>query len=476
MISARALIDSGCTGSCIDEGFVQSNRIPTQKSPITIPVFNADGTPNDLGKITHFVDAKLCIGEHKEDIQLAVVKLGSTPVFLGHDWLKKHNPSVDWNFGGLAFDRCPKSCGYIQEDFTMDKNIEPPPPYQSLEGGDRLFIMDWVAYIKEGLQERIGIINHQKPKYLMEFWDLFSEREFDQLPRRRPWDHVIELTPGFQPRNCKTYHLTLDEQKALDKFLEENLRTGRIHPSKSPMASPFFFVKKKDGTLWPVQDYKKLNEATIKNRYPLPLIQELIDKPKGLKFFTKLDVHWGYNNVRIKRGDEWKAAFKMNRGLFEPTVMFFGLTNSPATFQSMMNEILKDLVDDGHVLVYLDDILIFTMTVREHQVLVTKVMERLRENGLCLKPEKCSFEEDSVEYLGVVVGGGEVKTEPSKAATVANWKIPTCKRELQSFLGFMNFYRHFIQDFSKIAKPLHELTGNRQWTWGPAQAEAFFKL
>ena len=132
------------------------------------------------------------------------------------------------------------------------------------------------------------------------------------------------------------YPLNLDEQKELDTFLEEHLRTGRIQPSKSPMASPFFFVKKKDGRLRPVQDYQKLNDMTIKNRYPLPLIQELVNKLKGAKYFTKLDVRWGYNNVQIKEGDEWKAAFLTNRGLFEPLVMFFGLTNSPATFQTMM--------------------------------------------------------------------------------------------------------------------------------------------
>ena len=139
--------------------------------------------------------------------------------------------------------------------------------------------------------------------------------------------------------NYKIYALTLEEQKALDDFLEENLRTGRIRPSISPMASPFFFVKKKDGKLRPVQDYRKLNEFTVKNRYPLPLIQELIDKLKGAKIFTKMDIRWGYNNVRMKEGDEWKAAFRTNRGLFEPTVMFFGLTNSPAIFQGMMKQI-----------------------------------------------------------------------------------------------------------------------------------------
>ena len=163
------------------------------------------------------------------------------------------------------------------------------------------------------------------------------------------------------------------------------------------MASPFFFVKKKDGSLWPVQDYRKLNESTVKNRYPLPLIQELVDKLKGSRVFSKLDVRWGYNNVRIKEGDEWKAAFRTNRGLSEPTVMFFCLTNSPATFQTMMNDILRDLIDEGHVTVYLDDILIFFDDPFEHRRLVDRVLMRLQQHGLCLKKEKCVFEKPSVD-------------------------------------------------------------------------------
>ena len=153
-------------------------------------------------------------------------------------------------------------------------------------------------------------------------------------------------------------------------MLNENLASGRIRPSKSPMASPFFFIKKQDGTLRPIQDYRKLNEGTIKNKYPLPLIQELLDKTQHAKYFTKLDVRWGYYNIRIKEGDEWKAAFRTNRGLFEPTVMFFGLTNAPATFQGFMNHIFKDLVDEGHVVVYLDDILIFAEDRKTHDSLV----------------------------------------------------------------------------------------------------------
>jgi len=152
------------------------------------------------------------------------------------------------------------------------------------------------------------------------------------------------------------------EQKELDSFLEENLCTGRIRPSKSPIAAPVFFIKKKDGLLRLVQDYQALNSMTVKNKYPLPLNSELVSQLRGARYFTKLDVRWGFNNVCIKPGDEWKAAFRTNRGLFEPLVMFFGMTNSPATFQTMMNDIFRNLIAEGIVVVYLDDILIFTKT------------------------------------------------------------------------------------------------------------------
>ena len=165
----------------------------------------------------------------------------------------------------------------------------------------------------------------------------------------------------------------LVEQKELDDFLKENLSSGRIHPSKSPMASPVFFLKKKDGKLRFVQDYRKLNAMTVKNTYPLPLVPDIINRISDSKarYFTKLDVRWGYNNVRIKEGDEWKAAFRTNRGLFEPLVMFFGLTNSPATFQTMINDIFKDLIDEGYVVVYMDDILVYTRTIEHHREVVT---------------------------------------------------------------------------------------------------------
>jgi hypothetical protein len=262
----------------------------------------------------------------------------------------------------------------------------------------------------------------------------------------------------------------------LEEFIEENLSSGRIRPSKSPMASPFFFVKKADGKLRPTQDYRKLNKATIKNRYPLPLIGELIDKLKGAKHFTKLDVRWGYNNVRIKEGDEWKAAFRTNIGLFEPTVMFFGLTNSLATFQAMMNHLFHNLIMEGKVVIYLDDILIFSKDLSEHHKITQRVLQILRENKLSLKPEKCEFEKTETKYLGMIIGNGQICMDPTKVQAISEWPNPKNKKELQQFLGFMNFYRRFIEGYSKVVKPLTKLTGNEPWTWQQEQQESFNEL
>ena len=169
------------------------------------------------------------------------------------------------------------------------------------------------------------------------------------------------------------------------------------------MASPFFFVKKKDGKLRPVQDYRKLNEMTVKNRYPLPLISELIDQLTGAKYFSKMDVRWGYNNIRIKDGDTWKAAFRTNRGLFEPLVMFFGLTNSPATFQTMMNDIFREEIAEGWVVIYMDDILVFSKDKKQHQEQVKRILEKLRQHQLSLKAEKCYFDKEEIDFLGLII-------------------------------------------------------------------------
>ena len=169
------------------------------------------------------------------------------------------------------------------------------------------------------------------------------------------------------------------------------------------MASPFFYVKKKDGKLRPCQDYCYLNEWTIKNTYPLPLISELMDKVQGAKYFTKLDIQWGYNNIQIKDRDQWKAAFKTNRGLFKPTVMFFGMCNSPATFQSMIVATFKDLIDEGIIIIYMDDLFLFTKDLTSLKENTKQVLQRLLDNDLYLKPRKCEFAQTKVEWLGMII-------------------------------------------------------------------------
>jgi Reverse transcriptase (RNA-dependent DNA polymerase) len=265
------------------------------------------------------------------------------------------------------------------------------------------------------------------------------------------------MKSGFEPKSFKTFNLTPEEQVELDKFWKENLDKGYIKPSQLPMASPFFFVKKKDGKLRPCQDYRYLNDWTVKNTYPLPLISEIMDKIKGAKFFTKFDVRWGYNNVRIKTEDQWKAAFKTNQGLFEPTVMFFGMCNFPATFQAMMDSIFSKMIKGRKVIVYMDDILIFAESQEELRKWTKQVLQRLREHDLFLKPKKCEFNKSTMEYLGLIIQEGKLSMDPVKLSGIQDWPTPTLVKQVRGFIGFANFYRRFIKKFSKLVLPLNNL-------------------
>jgi len=199
------------------------------------------------------------------------------------------------------------------------------------------------------------------------------------------------------------------------------LRKGYIRPSKSPQTSPVFFVGKKDSSKRMVIDYRNLNDQMIKNNYPLLLIMELIDNMGSKKVFTKMDLRWGFNNVRIKERDEWKKVFIMHIGSFEPTVMFFGMTNSPATFQVMMNEILRDLINEGKVTVFVDNVLVGTETKKGHDEIVEEILRRLEENGLYIKPEKCVWKARKIGFLGVIIGPNGIEMEVEKVNGVLSW-------------------------------------------------------
>jgi RNase H-like domain found in reverse transcriptase/Reverse transcriptase (RNA-dependent DNA polymerase) len=247
-----------------------------------------------------------------------------------------------------------------------------------------------------------------------------------------------------------------------------------------------FYVKKKDRKLHLVQDYHPLNKYTICNCNVSPLIPQTIDQLARCTLFTKFDIRWGYNNIQIKKGDEWKAAFLTLEGLFKPLVMFFGLTNSPATFQTIMNSIFHVEVAQGWLSVYMDDIVIHTQPLlgeteaehmEQHKQLIHQVLDKLEANNLYLKLEKCKFLKKEINYLGVIVGNNVLKMDPKKLQGVADWRTPQTPTDIQKFLGFIGYYRYFIPNYFKIARPLLDLTKKvAPWRWGTRQTAAFNKL
>jgi len=249
---------------------------------------------------------------------------------------------------------------------------------------------------------------------------VFRKVESEIMPMRKVWDYAIDLKETFKPQKGRIYPLSKNERE-VQNFVEDQLRRGYIRPSKSPQTSPVFFVGKKDDSKRMVIDYRNLNDQTIKNNYPLPLITELIDNMGSKKVFTKMDLRWGFNNVRIKEKDEWKEVFTTHIGSFELTVMFFGMTNLPATFQAMMNEILRDLINEGKVAAFVDDVLVETETEKGHDEIVEEILKRLEENNLYIKPEKCVWKARKIGFLGVVIGPNGIEMEAEKVDRVLSW-------------------------------------------------------
>ena len=258
-------------------------------------------------------------------------------------------------------------------------------------------------------------------------------------------------------------------------FVEEHLKTGWIVPSKSPQASLFFFIPKKNGTLCPCQDYCYLNSHTIHNAYPLPLILELIDNMKESTLFTKFDIQWGYNNICIWEEDQWKAAFIAPMGLFKPTIMFFRFCNVPPTFQAFMNHIFTDMLREKWLKIYMDDLGIHTKDdIALHHKQTQQVLQWLWEHGLSIKLSKCMFDAPCMEFLGMIIGQGEVKMDKKKLEAIREWKPPTLVKGVQLFTEIANFYRKFISDFSNIIASLNLLTcKGKPWVWTWLQQVAF---
>ena len=248
---------------------------------------------------------------------------------------------------------------------------------------------------------------------------MFLEETHDKLPPHQPYDHVINLKPTFTLKIAKVYPLNLQEMETCKAFIKKHLKTRHIVPSKSPQASLFFFVPKKDGTLHPCQDYRYLNSHTIRNTYPLPLIPELIDDMKGSTIFTKFDIRWRYNNIRLQDEDQWKATFITPLGLYELMVMFFGFCNAPPTFQVFMNHICANMIAEKWLKVYMDDMGIHTKDdLSLHHEQTQRVLQRLQEHGLTVKLSRTIFDAPRMEFLGMIIGQGKVEMDGKKLEVI----------------------------------------------------------
>ncbi|XP_075894338.1 uncharacterized protein LOC142896522 [Nelusetta ayraudi] len=313
------------------------------------------------------------------------------------------------------------------------------------------------------------------PEY-HDFQEVFSKAKATSLPPPRPYDCAIDLLPGTSPPRGRLYSLSAPEREAMETYINDSLAAGIIRPSSSPAGAGFFFVVKKDTTLRPCIDYRGLNDITVKNRYPLPLISSAFELLEGATFFTKLDLRNAYHLVRIREGDEWKTAFNTPTGHYEYLVMPFDLTNALAVFQALVNDVLHDMLNK-HVFVYLDDILIYSRTKEDHIHHVQAVLQRLLENSLFVKAEKCEFHVSSVAFLGYIIGQGSIEMDPAKVSAVTAWPIPESRKQLQRFLGFANFYRRFIRGYSTVAAPLTALTSSKvPFCWTTAADAAFQAL
>ncbi|XP_077359632.1 uncharacterized protein LOC144005381 [Festucalex cinctus] len=442
-----ALIDSGADDSFVDPCVVEALGSPVEPLEKVKEVFDLDGRL--LAQVRHTTGPLILrlSGNHVERRSFFIMPSRSAPLVLGLPWLKTHNPDIDWekpaleNWSPFCHAHCLKSA-----EGATTVLVSPAPESICLD---------------------------HVPEEYHDLSKVFSKDRAQALPPHRPYDCAIELIPNAPLPSSRLYQVSQPEQEALREYISSSLATGQIRPSKSPVGAGVFFIEKKDKTLRPCVDYRGLNDITVKNKYPLPLLDSAFAPLQSARVFTKLDLRSAYHLVRIREGDEWKTAFKTPLGHFEYCVMPFGLTNAPAVFQCLINDVLRDMLN-VFCFVYLDDILIFSRELHEHRQHVRLVLQRLLENRLYVKAEKCEFHSRSVQFLGFIIEGGQLRADPVKTQAVVDWPSPKTRKQLQRFLGFANFYRRFIRNYSLRAAPLTKLTSSKiPFRWTPSAEGAF---
>lgn len=438
----------------------------------------------------------LALQQHHEEITLDVTDMASHDVVLGIPWLRKHNPVINWRRGVLKFTECDCIIGIqptqrqrslVDEARKQLGNVQlaPTRAIRQMDSTRTDTALGQAGHTmangKDGIHAPSKDTNVSElsiPKEYSKWKRLFEEEKgLDALPTHRPWDHKIHLQPGKEPPWGPIYAMSEKELKTLDEWLKEKLEKGWIRKSTSAAASPVMFVPKPNGKLRLVVDFRRLNDITVKNRYPLPNIEEMQDRLTGSDWYTKIDLRDAFYAIRMAKGEEWKTAFRTRYGLFEFLVMPMGLTNAPASCQDLVNEVLRDLLDVC-VVAYMDDILVYTQgELGKHVRQVQDVFERLTRAGFKTAPEKCEFHKKEVKFLGFIINTKGIKIDPEKTTSIREWPTPQNVKDVQSFLGLANYNRKFIEGYSKTSAPLTELTKkDTRWKWDSAQKQAFQQL
>jgi hypothetical protein len=453
-INTFAFIDCGATSLFIDRKFAYDHRIPL--APLTNPIQLSVINGQRLRPVTHQTHRlEISVADIGFSAQLFLIDSPTYPIVLGMAFLRQANPFIDWETLTIHA-RSPESSA---ASFTLaTTHLE--------EVGSPGKVFDDTEPPHDAVQ---------LPAQYAEFADVFSKQGAETLPPHRPGvDCAINIEDDVRNLPYKPcYSTSAKEDTVLQSYIKDNLQRGFISNSQSPLGAPILFVKKKDGTLRLCVDYRDLNNITKREPYPLPLIDDILQQLAEAQCYTKIDLRGAYNLVRVRQGDEWKTAFNCKYGHFEYQVMPFGLKNAPASFQRFMNETFQEFLGK-FVIIYLDDILIYSKNPDQHEAHVRIVLQKLREKKLFAKLEKCAFGVRRVEFLGYIISPQGVEMDPAKTSNITSWQTPTTVKGVQCFLGFANFYREFIVRYSQLAAPLYALTKKDvPFSWQSNHQEAF---
>ena len=447
-IEMHALIDPGSTHAyvCMEHVF---DKVPAMEK-LAYDMHVTSPLGHDVSVNSIYRNCPIVIQTREFLADLITLPFREFDLILGMDWLSKHRAIVDCGQKIVVL-RCSDQTEVIVQGIgssVMSHVISTMQARRIMKKGCETFL----ALI---LDSKRGQVDVEKIPVIREFPDVFPE-ELPGIPLEKEVDLAIEIVPGTVPMSRAPYRMAPTELKELKSQLQELLDKGFIRPSVSPWGAPVLFVKKKYGTLRMCIDYRQINKVTVKNKYPLPRIEDLFDQLKGAGVFSKIDLRSGYYQLRVKEGDVPKTAFRTRYGHYEFLVMPFGLTNAQAAFMDLMNRVFRPYVDQFFV-VFIDDILVYSKDAQEHEQHLRIVLETLREKKLYAKLSKCDFWLKEVSFLGHIVSAEGIRVDPAKIEAVVNWKSPQNVTEVRSFLGLAGYYRRFVRGFSVIASPLTKL-------------------